>query len=63
MFNREKVEQVRSQLQALKATAIEEGCDVLCYLIQVAEQEAEDMLSGRFTPGTQIEEFTPTTLQ
>lgn len=60
MVNREQVESIRKQLQDLKAAALDQGEEMLCYLIQVAEQEAEDVLSGRFQRGTQPEEFAPT---
>jgi hypothetical protein len=32
MINRKKIESVRADLQALKAAALEERCDMLCYL-------------------------------
>jgi hypothetical protein len=63
MVDRRKIEDLRVMLQGVKALALEEGEEMLCYLIQVAEQEAEDVLSGRFMRGTQVEEFAPTTLQ
>lgn len=63
MTDREKIAQIREVLKDLKALALEQDEQTLCYLIQVAEMEAEDVLSGRFTRGSAIEAFSSTHIQ
>jgi hypothetical protein len=63
MTDRDRIEYVKKTLHSLKAVAFEQDEQMLCYLLQVAEMEAEDVLSGRFARGSHVEEFAPSALQ
>jgi hypothetical protein len=60
MIDREKVQHVKSRLEALRAVSIQEGHDMLTYLLHVAEMECQDLIDGRFDRSTRVEEFAAT---
>ena len=63
MINREQIENVKATLRNLKQVAHEQQEDMLAYLLHMAEVEAEDVLSGRWTRGSAVEAFSPAPIQ